>query len=443
MNECKRVVGVVLVSMGFFFIANGEVFAAGLSLSEYGGKGLGEAYAGSSASTEDATCAFFNPAGLSLMEDSSAVVGATYLLTKFSFTPRACTYPEHNDMPLTGGNGGMAGGEAILPFAYYSQKLDSETSVGMAVNTPFGLSSDYQDGWVGRYQALYSELQTVNFNPSISHLLTKSIAVGAGLNLQYTRAEFSSAVDFGSILAGQGVSGVMPQMLDGKATIKGDDWGWGYNAGIMLQPFESSTVGLTYRSEISYTLEGDATFDVPEQAMPLQAAGLFSDSDVRCDITMPESVSLGIAQKLSSNLTLKSEITWTRWSRFQELRIQYDSNQPDSVTEENWNDAFRYALGLNYAVGSKWIIRIGTAYDESPVPNAEHRTPNIPDSNRIWLSAGASCRMTERVGVDLAYTRLYFNQAEADTTGPTGDRLQGYYDDAHFDSIALQISYLF
>ena len=443
MSDCKRGVRLALVSVGFLFLGNHGVFAAGLSVSEYGGKGLGEAYAGSSASTEDAACAYFNPAGLSLMGHSSADVGATYLLTKFSFTPRDCTYPQHNGMPLTGGNGGMAGGEAILPYAYYNQKLDSETAVGMAVNTPFGLSSDYQDGWVGRYQALYSELQTVNFNPSLSRRLTPSIAVGAGLNLQYARAEFSSAVDFGSILASQGVPGIMPQMLDGKATIKGDDWGWGYNAGIMLQPSESSTVGLTYRSEISYTLEGDATFDVPEQVAPLQSAGLFSDSDVRCDITMPESVSLGAAQKLLSNLTLKAEITWTRWSRYQELRIRYDSNQPDSVTEQKWNDVFRYALGLNYDVGSKWTVRLGTAYDESPVPDAEHRTPNIPDSNRIWLSAGVSCQLTERVGADLAYTRIYFNKTEADTTGPTGDRLQGYYDDAHFDSVALQISYAF
>ncbi|MDD2236419.1 MAG: outer membrane protein transport protein [Kiritimatiellae bacterium] len=428
----------MIITLGIAVTAS---YGAGFAIIEQSVKGMGNAYSGGSTASDDASCIFFNPAGMSLTGKTEVDVGAAVIIPHFSYNDSESDYPRLG-MPLSGGDGGDAGTVALVPNFYYNQMVSERIAAGIGVNAPFGLATEYEDDWKGRYHALRSDVATVNINPSMGFQLTDWLSVGAGLNVEYATAELTSAVDFGGILASKGVAGASPQMLDGKAEIKGDDWGYGYNAGLMILPTKSTVVGLTYRSEVAFELEGDAKYTTPAQARALQAMGLFVDTDVKADLTLPETISFGVAQKLSSNVTLKADILWTRWSRFEELRVRYDSNQPDSVTEEDWEDVFRYALGLDYAYNQQWTFRVGTAYDESPIKNSQHRTPRIPDANRIWLSCGASYQATENIGIDAGYTHLFFNNSDVDNVGPTGDNLQGSFE-GEANLISLQLCYNF
>ncbi len=69
----------------------------------------------------------------------------------------------------------------------------------LGVNAPFGLETDYNDGWVGRYHALQTQLSTLNVNPTIAFEPIPGLSFGAGLQLQYADAKLSNAVDFGTI----------------------------------------------------------------------------------------------------------------------------------------------------------------------------------------------------------------------------------------------------
>ena len=114
---------------------------------------------------------------------------------------------------------------------------------------------------------------------------------------------------------------------------------------------------------------------------------------------MPESVSLSLFHQINDRFAILADATWTKWDRFEELRFEYDNpNQPDTVQPENWENTMRYSLGLTYTHNDRLLFRMGTAYDETPIPSAEYRTPRIPGNDRTWLSFGAWLQVQRDIG---------------------------------------------
>ena len=62
------------------------VLASGFALTEQNGDGLGNAYAGQAASTQDASTIFFNPAGMTLLPGSQLVLGANVIRPSVKFS---------------------------------------------------------------------------------------------------------------------------------------------------------------------------------------------------------------------------------------------------------------------------------------------------------------------------------------------------------------------
>ena len=142
--------------------------------------------------------------------------------------------------------------------------------------------------------------------------------------------------------------------------------------------------------------------------------------------------------------------TWTRWSRFEELKVEYDSGREPSVTDESWEDTWRFALGLSCDVSEAVQLRIGTAFDESPVPDDEHRTPRIPDADRTWLALGAGIQPGENLSVDLGYVHLFFKDSrisrevpeDADVATASMGELVGTYE-GYADIFSVAATYRF
>ncbi|HCF29121.1 MAG TPA: aromatic hydrocarbon degradation protein, partial [Cyanobacteria bacterium UBA11049] len=308
-------------------------------------------------------------------------------------------------------------------------------------NSPFGLKTKYNQNWVGRYYAIDSELTTININPTLAAKLTDNLSVGVGVNLQYADAKLTNAIDFGLI----GFSNRLPtrpQAADGFVKLAGEDWSWGYNLGLLYEPSQNTRIGLAFRSPITHNLEGDADFDVPTAAARLTATGRFTDSDIRAKLKLPATVSLNAYQQLSLRLAATADITWTGWSRFEELRVKFDNPvQPDNVLPENWHDAFRYSLGLNYALNNAWQLRAGVAYDESPA-DEKYITPRIPDSSRTWLAIGASFKPCDSLSFDVGYAHLFVDDTEINQVSTTNGNLRGKFDN-HVDIIGLQVNWMF
>ncbi|OGW37213.1 MAG: hypothetical protein A2Y97_11600 [Nitrospirae bacterium RBG_13_39_12] len=445
--------GVILVPLFIFLITPGSAHGAGFALIEQSVSGLGNAFAGGAANAEDATTIFYNPAGLTRLNDQQLVVGTHIIMPSAEFDNEDSTHLLQGvtGMPLLGGNGGDGGVTKAVPNAYYSKKLGDRFTFGIGINAPFGLATDYDKRWVGRYHAIESDVLTINLNPAIAYKITDNLSIGAGFSAQYIKAKLSNAIDFGTLDAiGQlglpaGALGLTPQMADGFASLEGDSWGVGYNIGLLYEFNKDTRMGIAYRSRIKQTLKGDADFsDVPAGLNPYP---VFKDDDIEADIKLPDSFSVSFFHSFNPQWMVMADFTWTNWSLFEELRVKFDNPyQPDSVTTENWQDSYRYSLGLTYLPDSNWILRVGTAYDTSAVADEKHRTPRIPDEDRIWTTVGVGYKFSKLVSFDLGYAHLFINDPEINKT-PTGEDavrggLKGTFD-SHVNIVSVQLNLTF
>lgn len=409
-------------------MAAGSSMAAGFALIEQSVSGLGNAYAGGAAIAEDASTVFFNPAGMTRLPGGNLLVGGHIIIPSAKFHNEGSTHALQpiTGVPLTGGNSGDGGVTGFAPNLYVTKRLNDRFTAGLGINAPFGLGTEYDDTWVGRYHAIKSDMMTININPSVAYKVNNNLSLGAGLSAQYIKAKLSNAIDFGLLDAAGMLPGVpagalhlVPQMSDGIAMMEGDNWGIGFNLGLLYEMNQNTRMGLAYRSRIKHTLSGTVDFT----SVPAALAGVFKHDKISADITLPDTLSASIAHQITPEWTVMGDITWTNWSLFDELRVNFDSPAlapRPSVTTTNWKDNYRYSIGVTYAPKTNWTYRLGLAYDQTPIRNAQYRTPRIPDGNRTWTALGVGYRISEKMSFDLGYAYLFVSDPKIAKT-PTGE----------------------
>jgi long-chain fatty acid transport protein len=306
--------------------------------------------------------------------------------------------------------------------------LNDRFAVGFGVNAPFGLKLEYDNDWIGRFQALKSEIETYNFNPSFSWRLSNVVTLGFGVDYQKLQAELTNFLDYSAVTAqgaGQLVqAGLLPASqlpavlaasanLSGLARVRGDDSQWGYNAGVLFELPSQTTIGLSYRSALDYKVKGSATFAPPTATNPVVAtiiagAGQTTLANGRAsvDLKLPDSAILSLKQAVGNDFEVLADVAWTGWSTVQELRVVRDSGVTLSLTPERWKDTWRYAVGGVYKLNDAWKLRAGVAYDEAPVPDST-RTARLPDADRKWVALGAQWSVTPQMVIDAGYAHLF------------------------------------
>ncbi len=430
-------------------IAPGVANAGGFALLEQSAEGVGFGFAGATAGYGDGSAIFFNPGAMGLTKKTLITTGGSLIAPNAKFSNQGSHLnPKLGDIPISGDNGPNGGVNAWLPNFYAIQPLTDDLNVGFAVNSPFGLSTRYSSTWVGRYNAVKTNLTTLTLSPAVSYNITEDLSVGAAVNVMYIGANLTNEVDYGtigySVLGPQMASalGMVPGHTDGLARVKGDTWGVGATAGVSYKYCDDSRIGIAYRSPIANTIRGDADFDVPEQAKILTSTGSFVNTDVKADLTTPDSISAGIYHKLSDEWALLADAQWTDWTHFDELRIKYSSAQQDTVVEEGWDNVWRFSGGAEYKPIEDLTLRAGFTYDEDPISDAQHRTPRIPSQDRYWLSVGASYNFTPAFRADVGYAHLFVPSAHSDVTSGTGDVLVGEWD-LSIDIVSTQLVWTF
>ena len=181
--------------------------------------------------------------------------------------------------------------------------LSPDLKLGMGINAPFGLKTEYEPSWAGRIDAIESELKTININPTIAYTVNEMISIGAGLQIQHAEVTLTQDRQSAAALIGD---------------LSGDDWGFGATLGILVEFSEATRFGLGYRSQIGHTLEGDFT-----------AGGALVDT-VTADLTTPDQVTAGVYHDINDQFAVMGEIGWTNWSTFDEIRVKFDGGGPDS-----------------------------------------------------------------------------------------------------------------
>jgi long-chain fatty acid transport protein len=383
--------------------------ASGYGVREWSAAAMGASYAGASATGSDASFLAFNPATLAGVGTYDSSLSLTGL-----FPSSSATYSTATTSALTPA-GGLTTPDGIIKNAYVPNlaarvRLSPNWAVGLAIYAPWGLSTDYEDGWAGRYYALKSELLTVDAVPMVSYQFSDRFAVAAGLQIQYATGTLSNAVDTGTIGALFAVPGAVPGTQDSLAEFEADGFGVGFTLGAMGEIADGVTVGVSYRSAVTHTLDGTLDFTLDNAGVGAAlagAAGILVDTDAETVLTTPDRISVGARVRLSEQWTALGEFDWTNWSRFQELRVVSDNPlQPDDVTIAQWEDSLFGSIGIEYQPNQQWTLRAGAGIDASPIPD-ETRNPRIPDADRTWVSIGFTVQATESISISASYAHLF------------------------------------
>ncbi len=437
MNSKKSLIALAVVST--FSGVSTVSSAAGFALIEQSASGLGNAYAGAAATAEDASTIFFNPAGMSRIEGKQITAAGHLINLSAKFSDSGSSKPAAIVTNPLGGNGGDAGGAALVPNIYFAMPIGSSLHFGVGINVPFGLTTEYDDTWAGRFQGIKSELATININPSVSFKVSDTFSIGAGLNYQAMDAELTNAV-------------VLGPNTEGRAKLEADDDAFGWNIGVLFQATPSTRLGASYRSTLEYTLEGNSTVTTATGTVIPSAGGAS-----RADVTLPDSFSLSLAQNLNEQWDILADVTFTKWSEINRIDIVDSTNGTlrDSLLLE-FDDAWRYSVGVNYKLSDDWTLKGGLALDQTPVKGASSRSVRLPDNDRTWISFGAGLKIAQTGKLEFGYTHIFIDDADinftrsqqapgftAPTAAPgTASTVSGSYKGS-VDILSVQYSYSF
>lgn len=398
--------------------ASGQIMANGLAINEQSVSGMGTAFAGRSSSAQDASTIFGNPAGMSRLERAEISGGVTAIWpdTDIKASP---------DNAAPGTNKGNIAPDAQVPFAYYVRPLNENWHFGVGLYVPFGVISDYEKTFQGRDHGLYSKVQVTTLQPTLSYRINDRVSVGFGPTI--------NKID-GKLTSNPTTSLGLP---DSYVRIKGDDIGYGFNLGVLVDVTERLTWGLSYRSKVDYELEGHIAYiDFP------QGFGFEGRHDAAVDISMPESVDTSVTYRANDKWTLYAGSTWTRWSRLKELEVVHEGPQANPLEPLNWENTWAHAIGVSYQVSPAVVLRSGFALDASPTSNA-HRTVRIPVSNRKIYSLGLGWNIDRDWTVDVAYAYVDESKGRVQQGGnfPTAEYNAQYENSAH--GLGVQLTHRF
>jgi long-chain fatty acid transport protein len=419
----KKVLALFVASaLALPFVAPTTARGAAFGLAEQGVSGLGNAYAGAAAAAEDASTVWWNPAGMARLPRGKHILfGGHLIIPSTKFTNDGSTTAAGSNAARTG-NGGDAGDAVVVPNLFFAMDLSPAWSFGLGINVPFGLKTEYETDWVGRFQGITSEVKTLNINPAVSYKFSDRASVGFGVSYQHGEIDLLSAVNFGAVIPG--AEGQNSTKLDGDA--------WGFNIGALFDVTPATRLGVHYRSSLDYEMEGTTSFSgVPG---PLAAVPTLSNSNVKLDFETPSTLSFSAAHKASDRLELLADITFTKWSEIKRLPLVRTSGPANGATLDtltfNFDDTVRVAIGGNYKWSGPWTLKAGVAFDQSPVPNAEDRSVRLPDNDRVWFSLGAAYQASRSGRFDVGYTFIQVKDADINNNQAAAGRgiVRGTYE---------------
>lgn len=391
-----------------------QVQAAAFQLAEQNATGLGRAYSGEGAIGDNAAVLGRNPAAMTLFDKPALSGGVIYVNPDIDVEGKGANVAAGKALGLPTDSKDIAD-DAWVPFVYYVHPINEQWVAGVGAFTNYGLSTTYQDDHYAGPVAGKTNLKTFNLNPNIAFKANEHISLGAGFNAVYADAELirhsgvASAQVNGQTAGSPVATSLVP--TNEFVRLKGDDWGYGWNIGTLIEADEHNRWALTYRSKIKLTLEGDYSSALPnlggQQLAPDLPIGTGGQSiPGQLDLTLPAIAEVSGFHQIQPDWALHYGIMWTEWSSFEELRAQNGAGDTLFKKDEKFNNSWRVSMGATHTLNDQWVLRGGLAYDQSPVP-ADTRSISIPDVDRTWYTLGATYAATPNLSVDGGFAFLH------------------------------------
>jgi len=405
-------------ALGLFMLASATAHAGGFAIRENSAYGQGTSFAGI-ASGGALSSMFWNPATMTQFAGVQSEMDTAAIFPYANHTAQA------GSTLLVFGSADNSAEEALVPSGYLSYQINPNLWLGMSFNAPFGLSVRFPDIWAGRDYAESSSLRTYNASPSIAYRINDWISVGAGVQLEYAKANLVTGL------------GATPGAT---TTIGGTGWGYGFTAGVTLTPTPTTTIGIGYRSAINQKISGEMLVTA---ALPFTTPGSVSTT-----LNLPDVISLGIRQRLDPRWSLLGTVEWTNWSRIGTSIVTQPNGAPATILGNNVTLPFQYKDGWFFSAGAEYLwserlaLRAGVGYEISPITD-DVRTPRLPDNDRLWLSSGLTWQVGGGMSFDLAYSHLWVRDTNINV-GPGNPWFNGavVYNgnvDAHVDILSLAL----
>ncbi len=309
----------------------------------------------------------------------------------------------------------------------------------MGIYTRFGLGTEYDDErWAGRYNIYNAEIQTVSYNPNVAFKLTDKLSAAVGVEFMTLKLNMDK----------KGASPkvpTMPETYELDSQLEADSYGWGLTAGLHYQFNDQWAAGVSYKSQIEQEARGENNFTLSPALIGLGAGYKYADCDVDGSVTLPDMISFGISYNPIPELGIEVGATLTRWSLYDNLAIYhkppYNLGQGELINQQkDWNDAWRYSIGVEYALTDWMDLRAGFIYDESPAPSGKIDYL-IPTDDRQLYSLGTGFHW-DSYTVDLSYTYIVASDAHYDDR-PDDGIYNGSSRDGRTHVFGLSLGYKF
>lgn len=412
----------------FLLALSASVYASGYN---FGTQSISAMSTGDASAAEavDAGTIYYNPAGLTQLNRMQISANLVLARPHVRYYDAQAYYPTYAGGQAVKGetSGKLVDKWLAIPHLYFAYPINENITVGLGTYVPFGSATQYDETSVTRYTINRTELSTIAINPTIAFKINPQHSIGIGLIAQHADAALYKYANFSPALSRATGSMVPNGIADGRARIKADDWGFGFNLGWMWDINKQARIGLNYRSPIKHTLTGTANWDLlgPAFANPLAVTGVrrngyVAEEKVSGKITTPESISLHSMYAVNPKTNLFANVTWTRHSRFNELDIKFEN--PKTVVggqttiskiSPEWRDSWRIGIGGSYQYSEPLQLRAGLSWDQSPVKSAHNRLVTMPDNDRFWLTLGAKYDINTNSTLNLGYGYLIVKDSEA------------------------------
>jgi len=367
---------ILLITLSALLIST-NIFAGGFQLNEHGAKALamGGAF---TAIANDPSAIYWNGAGLSQLTGTNIMIGTSLIAPQSTFrgvTPDITKYRAKNLV--------------FFPTHFFgSHAFNDQWSVGLGFTTPFGLGTEWDENWIGKYLALKTTLMTFTVSPVVTYSPVKSISLSAGFVYSFANVEITRKSQLSTILAN-----------DAYVDLTGDDsFAYGFNAGIMFKPTDFLSIGASYHSEVKYDFKGTAVTVGPDQL-----AASLPNGDITAELTTPQNIAVGIAVDVTKRLKVSADYQFVGWSSYDVLAVDFaNPDFEDIASPRNYKDAYIVRVGAGYQMNDQINLMGGVYFDKNPVSTA-YLNPTLPEADRLGLSFGIEAKLFEDLSITGSY----------------------------------------
>lgn len=400
--------------------------AGGLFLYDIGTDNNGLSNAGAAARAQGPSTIASNPAGLTYLAGDQATVATQLLFGDFEFDTDASTNVKGKD---SGNVLSLTPGAAF----FVSHQIDDHWSAGFGSYGDFGLAVDFGNKWEGRYFVQDATMLGLSMVPTLSYKVDDQWSVGVGVKAMYGILQTQMAIDETPLNR--------LDRQDGQLKYEDTTWGYGANVGVIYQPKPDTRIGLTYTSQID--LDFDDRLKVNSKG-PIIA--LADGTKTKLDMTVPQTVTLSLYQKLDDRWAFLASTNWQDWSAFGEVYADVDFNgtlSKSTTIDANFKDTWHLSVGTQYQATEKALWNLGLSYDSSMVSDSNR--PIMLPTQQTWdLGTGVTYALNKDVDLNLSWSIAWLGDVEAAQTKQlSGATTSGSFDDAWIQTIGGSATWRF